>query len=269
MTMRSTLACLAAGALLLTAQATQAQLLNLETGDGPIEIDASEALEWRSDAQQYVAQGDARVRQGENEVRADILTADYRDDEDGNTEIYRLTAEGSVEIDSEQARIRGDRAVYDLTDETFVLTGSNLLLETDEDRVTASDRLEYNQRTGVAVARGNATVEREGQQVRADLITAYVVIGANGEQELDRVLAQGNVRVSSPDGIATAEEGVYDAINNVATLSGAVRITRGETVLSGDMAEVNLDTGVSRLLAQSDGQGLVGGVLVPEDASSE
>ena len=79
------------------------------------------------------------------------------------------------------------------------------------------------------------------------------------------MLAQGNVRVTSPDGVATAEEGVYNAVDNVATLSGSVRITRGQNVLSGDMAELNLDTGVSRLLAQSGGQGLVGGVLVPED----
>lgn len=266
MTARPTIyLCLAASVWLFAAAPASAQLLNLETDDGPIEIDASEALEWRSEEQQYIAQGNARVRQGDNEVRADILTADYRDDADGNTEIYRLTAEGSVEIDSDQARIRGDRAVYNLTDETFLLTGSNLSLETDEDRVTATQSLEYNQSTGVAIARGNATVEREDQQVQADTITAYVVIAANGDQELDRVLAQGNVRVTSPDGIATAEEGVYNAVDNIATLSGSVRITRGQNVLSGDMAEVNLDTGVSRLLAQSDGQGLVGGVLVPEE----
>lgn len=265
MTARPIFFSLAAGFLLFGVSLASAQLLNLQTGDGPIEIDASEALEWRSEEQQYVAQGNARVRQGDNEVRADILTADYRDDADGNTEIYLLTAEGGVEIDSDQARIRGDRAVYNLTDETFVLTGGNLSLATDEDRVTATQSLEYNQRTGVAIARGNATVEREDQQVRADTITAYVVVGASGDQELERVLAQGNVRVTSPDGVATAEEGVYNALTNVATLTGSVRITRGQNVLSGDMAEVNLDTGVSRLLAQSDGQGLVGGVLVPDE----
>ena len=197
-----------------------------------------------------------------------MLTADYRDDADGNTEIYRLTAEGSVEIDAEDTQIRGNRAVYDLTDETFVLTGSNVSLQSDQDRVTAN-RLEYNQRTGVAVARGNAVVEREGQQIEADIITAYVVSGAGGDQELERVLAQGNVRVSSPDGIATAEEGVYDAINNIATLTGSVRITRGQNQLAGDIAEMNLDTGVSRLLSQSEGEGLVRGLLVPEENTPE
>lgn len=265
MTARSILLSMAAATMLFAGSAASAQLLNLQTGDGPIEIDASDALEWRSEEQQYVAQGNARVRQGENEVRADTLTADYRDDADGNTEIYLLTAEGSVEIDAEQARIRGDRAVYNLTEETFLLTGNNMSLESDQDRVTATDSIEYNQATGVAIARGNATVEREGQQIQADIITAYIVASANGEQELDRVLAQGNVRVTSPDGIATAEEGVYNAIDNTATLSGSVRITRGQNQLAGDLAEVNLDTGVSRLLSQSEGEGLVRGLLVPEE----
>jgi len=265
MTARSLFLSLAAAGLIIASLPASAQLLILQTGAGPIEIDASDALEWRSEEQQYIAQGNARVSQGENEVRADTLTADYRDDADGNTEIYRLTADGSVEIDAEQARIRGDRAVYDLTEDTFTLTGSNMSLESDQDRVTATQSLVYNQRTGVAIARGNATVERDGQQIEADTITAYIIAGTNGEQELDRVLAQGNVRVTSPDGIATAEEGVYNAVDNTATLSGSVRITRGQNQLAGDLAEVNLDTGVSRLLSQSEGEGLVRGLLVPEE----
>ncbi|MEM7442217.1 MAG: LptA/OstA family protein [Pseudomonadota bacterium] len=265
---RSLFIALATGSWLLCAASASAQLLNLDTGDGPIEIDASEALEWHSESQQYIARGNARVQQGPNEVRAEVLTADYREGDDGNTEIYRLTAEGGVEIDAEETQIRGDRAVYNLTDETFTLTGSNVSLTSDQDRVTANS-LEYNQRTGVAVARGNAVVEREGQQIEADTITAYVVSGSSGDQELDRVLAQGNVRVTSPDGIATAEEGVYDAVNNVATLTGSVRITRGQNQLAGDIAEVNLDTGVSRLLSQSEGEGLVRGLLVPEEDATE
>jgi lipopolysaccharide export system protein LptA len=58
---------------------------------------------------------------------------------------------------------------------------------------------------------------------------------------------------------------VYNEIDNIATLSGSVRITRGQNQLAGDVAEVNLDTGVSRLLSQTEGEGLVRGLLVPEE----
>jgi lipopolysaccharide export system protein LptA len=51
-------------------------------------------------------------------------------------------------------------------------------------------------------------------------------------------------------------------------MSGNVRITRGQNQLNGDFAEVNLNTGISRLLTRADGNtggdGRVRGVFVPE-----
>ncbi len=52
----------------------------------------------------------------------------------------------------------------------------------------------------------------------------------------------------------------------MAELFGAVKITRGQNQLNGGYAEVNLATGVSRLLAAPPGgvaEGRVRGLLVP------
>ena len=57
---------------------------------------------------------------------------------------------------------------------------------------------------------------------------------------------------------------MYDLQLNVATLTGSVRLTRGANQLNGDFAEVNLDTGISRLLARPGGAGRVSGLLVPD-----
>ena len=72
-----------------------------------IEIEASQSLEWHSDQNIYVARGDARLRQGDIVVTADLLTADYRDRADGTTEIWRVTADGSVVVTTPTEQAHG------------------------------------------------------------------------------------------------------------------------------------------------------------------
>jgi lipopolysaccharide export system protein LptA len=49
-------------------------------------------------------------------------------------------------------------------------------------------------------------------------------------------------------------------------MSGAVKITRGQNQLNGCSAEVNLNTGISKLFACSDGsqRGQVEGLILPQ-----
>jgi len=253
------------GPALLTPLPAAAQLTGLTGGDDPVEIEANGALEWLSNEQRYRATGGVRVRSGDVELTTGEITADYVEPADGGQQITTVTASGGVRIETSDVVITGATGVYRLGDEAFILTGDALSLETETDRVTATESLEYYQRDGLAIARGNVVVIRGDQQVEADEITAEL-IDVDGNQELSVVEAVGNVRVSSPDGVATAEVGIYDAIANIAQLAGTVRITRGQTQLSGDMAEVNLTTGVSRLISDPDGEGRIRGLLVPEDA---
>ncbi len=91
---------------------------------------------------------------------------------------------------------------------------------------------------------------------------------AAGEQRrLQRIEAFGNVHVSSPVEVARGERGVYNAETGIAVLSGAVRMTRGESQLNGDYAEVNLNTGISRLLSRpaAGSDGRVRALLTPQD----
>ncbi|MCC7046970.1 MAG: hypothetical protein IT562_09685 [Alphaproteobacteria bacterium] len=68
----------------------------------------------------------------------------------------------------------------------------------------------------------------------------------NGIERLD---AFGNVFMSSDQSIARSEKGVYTVSTGMALLSGGVKITRGENQLNGETAELNLNTGVSRILS--------------------
>ncbi|MEQ9814351.1 MAG: LptA/OstA family protein [Azospirillaceae bacterium] len=256
---------MALGLTAVLALPAAAQLTGLTGGDEPVEIEANGALEWLSNEQRYRATGGVRVRSGDVELRTGEITADYVEPEEGGQQITTVTASGGVRIETSDVIIIGTTGVYRLGDESFILTGDALSLETGTDLVTATESLEYYQQEGLAIARGNVVVVRGDQQVEADEIVAEL-IDVEGSQELSVVEATGNVRVSSPDGVATAEVGIYDAIANIAQLAGTVRITRGQTQLSGDMAEVNLTTGVSRLISDPDGEGRIRGLLTPQDA---
>ena len=61
----------------------QAQSVFTQGGDKPVEIEADDGIEWQRDAKAYVARGNARARRAGVEIRADTLTAFYRDGADG------------------------------------------------------------------------------------------------------------------------------------------------------------------------------------------
>jgi lipopolysaccharide export system protein LptA len=258
----------ALGLALSAAGGALAQSLSLggEEGSGPVEIEAEESLEWRSEEQEYVARGNAVIRRDDLEVRADLLRAHYRELEDGGTEIYRASAEGNVEIETEGGRAWADVAVYDLDQAVMVLTGDNLRLENQDGVVTAEDSLEYWVDRQLAVARGDAAVTRGDDRVSGDVLTGQFAEDEQGEMKLSVVSAVGNVLVITGEDRASGDEAVYDLDTNMATLGGNVRLNRGDNQLNGDFAEVDLDTGVSRLLAGPDG-GRVRGLLVPGDES--
>jgi lipopolysaccharide export system protein LptA len=238
----------------------------LEGGDRPLEINADEGIEWRRDDKVYVARGNARAARGNVSVTADVLTAHYRQGAQGATEIWRIEAEGDVRLRSERATAFGGSAIYDIDRGVLVLLGENLRLETGQDLITAEDSLEYWEKQRLAVARGEAQAIRDDQRVRAEVLAAHLLPGRQGDLELNRVDAYGNVRISTAQEYARGDRGVYYAKDELATLAGDVRITRGENQLNGEYAEVNLASGISRLMPAPPGSETdqrVRGLLVP------
>jgi len=234
---------------LLFALPALAQGLALSGGnsDQPIQVDADQGIEWRRDQNVYVARGNAKASRGGVTVHGDTLTARYRAKGEGS-EIYQLEAEGNVRIVSANEVITAERAVYDADQSVLVMTGKNLKLTTRQDVITARDTLEYWEKRQLAVARGDAVAVRDKKRVRADVLSAQLTEGANKELKLRRVDAFGNVDVRTDQEVAKGEKGVYMVEQGTATLIGGVRITRGTNQLNGEVAEVNLNTGVSRLL---------------------
>ncbi|MBV6631780.1 MAG: hypothetical protein KI792_01965 [Alphaproteobacteria bacterium] len=240
-------------------------------GGGPIEIIADGALEWQRDAQAYVARGNAVAARGDLEVAADILIAYYRPDDGGANQIYRLDARGNVRLTSADAVVEGAEAAYDVAQEVAVITGDTLVLRTETDQITAEDSLEFWQARNLAVARGNAEATRAENVLRSDNLIARFVKDEGGELAMRMVDATGGVVIQTPTELVRGSQGWFDVDSNIATLTGDVRLTRGTTQLNGDRAEVDMETGVSRLftLPGPDGQRRVRGVLTPSELEQD
>jgi lipopolysaccharide export system protein LptA len=226
----------------------------------------------------------------------------------GGNEVYRLDADRHVVINNGANTVIGDQAVYDVGQEIAVITGRALRLTTSTDVVTARDSFEWYDQQQLAVARGNAVAVRGDRRIRADVLTAHMIkdkppdaakaattaksaAGAPAtrsaapaakppptaaEEEnsrISRIDAQGNVVVSTPTDIGRGNFGVYDAISGIVTLLGNVTITRGQSVIRGQYAVVDLNTNVSRMmtLAAAPGQPAprVEGIFVRQAATSQ
>lgn len=237
--------------------AAQAQSVLKQGGDKPVEIQADDGIEWQRDTKAYIARGNARARRGGIEIRADTLTAFYRDgaDKDGQ-QIYRIDAEGAVRIQSANEKAFGDKGVYHVDEAVFVLIGRNLRLETATAVITARDTLEFWDQRQLVVARGEAIVIGKEGRLRADILTAH--IGTGGNREIEQIDAFGNVLVATGTEIAQGDEGVYNPRTGIARLCGNVKITRGKNQLNGECADINLITGNSRLTG-----GRVKGIFTP------
>jgi len=275
------------------------------THGGPIGITARDGIDWRQAERQVIARGDARAVRGDVTVTADRLIAFYRpkngaapqpappaggvgnDADTGGNEIYRVQAEGDVHIFTPTDHAQGDHAVYDLDQAVLVMTGHDLKLTTPNDVLTARDSLEYWSQKHMAVARGNAVVvTNDARRVAADTLVAYTTdnpppataatpvaakpadqdpLAASGK--LEKVEAFGHVSVRTVTDIATGERAVYVPDTGIARLAGHVHITRGDNQLDGAEGEVNMKTGIARLLSGTADR--VHGLVVPNDATNQ
>lgn len=290
------LALFAALAPAIAPRSATAQALDLTQG-GPVEVTASNGIEWRQQEQVVIARGNARAVRAGVTVTADRLIARYRsrsgqqqpaqpapatgESPMSGGEIWRLEAEGNVRIDSATDHAEGDRAIYDMDQAVLVMTGRALKLTTPENTLTARDSMEYWPQRRMAVARGAAVVVTQDQRrIAADTLVGYFqpegaqqrpAPAANapaGRQtpgqgsQLERVEAFGNVEIRTPEEVVRGDRGVYSEVTGLARLLGGVRITRGDNQLNGQEAIVNMRSGIARLVS-TPGQ-RVQGLIIPQ-----
>ena len=224
--------------------------LDLASGskDMPIEITADNGIEWEKNKEILIASGNAKASRGGITVLAEVLRAYYRKKTTGGTDLFRLDAAGGVKIFSDTESMEGQTAVLDFEQAILKVDGKKVIYKAGPDTITANQQMEYWERQKMAVARGNAVAIHKGKTLRADVLKALLRKNKTGRSEVYVIEAFNNVLIVSDKDRLRSDSAIYKLDSGIATLKGNVSIIRENSILNGDLAEINLKTGISKLL---------------------
>ena len=250
-----------------------AQALDLSKG-GPIEVTASEGMEWRQNEQVVIARGNARAVRGDVTVTANTLIARYRRKADatqasapasssgpaaadtGNNEIYRLEAEGNVHIFTATDLAVGDHAVYDIDQAVLLMTGSDMKLTTPQQVLTARDTMEYWSQKHMAVGRGLATVTTsDGRRLAGDTLGGYTTPETPAATPGAASAARQPARPGAEPLLASGKLQRIEGFGNVEvrTATETIRGSRGVYVADTGIARLAGDVRITRGQSQLNG----------------
>ena len=224
--------------------------LDLASGskDMPIEITADNGIEWEKNKEILIASGNAKASRGGVTVLAEVLRAYYRKKTTGGTDLYRLDAAGGVKIFSDTESMEGQTAVLDFEQAILKVDGKKVIYKAGPDTITANQQMEYWERQKMAVARGNAVAIHKGKTLRADVLKALLRKNKTGRSEVYIIEAFNNVLIVSDKDTLRSDYAIYKLDSGIVTLKENVSIIRENSILNGDLAEINFKTGISKLL---------------------
>ncbi len=115
-----------------------------------------------------------------------------------------------------------------------------------------ADRIDVLDQQNQAIFTGNVRVRQANLTLEADRIKVAYSRPANsgkggGDPVIQRLDADGNVRLATPSERATARFGIYDVNKRILTLIGGVVLTQGTTKVQGNRLTIDLASGRSTL----------------------
>ncbi|MEQ8349334.1 MAG: lipopolysaccharide transport periplasmic protein LptA [Sneathiellaceae bacterium] len=142
-----------------------------------------------------------------------------------------------------------------------------------------SDALEVQQAKNLAIFTGNVDAIQGDMRLRADRLTVHYrnneqaeaqaeAAGAAAGGAITKIVAEGQVFVSSPKETGQGDTGVYDVEAQTVVLEGKeVVLTQGDNVIRGTRAVMDLATG--RSVVQTKPGGRVRGLFVPNQGQKQ
>ncbi len=126
----------------------------------------------------------------------------------------------------------------------------------------SADSLEVAQEQQVATFQGNVDAVQGDLVLSAETLKVHYAgkegaggLAAGTGGAINRIVASGDVTLSSPDETAEGDIGIYDVTSQLITLTGDVVLTRGDNVLRGEQLELDLTTGKSRMVGTTGAGG--------------
>lgn len=140
-------------------------------------------------------------------------------------------------------------------------------IDVDADRIDVLDQQNQAIFSGnVRVRQGNLTMESD--RIKVAYSRPAQSAGKGGDPVIQRLDADGNVRLATPTERATSRFGIYDVDKRILTLIGDVKLTQGTTRVQGNRLTIDLASGRSTLDGKTStgqpGSRVSGRFAVPE-----
>ena len=225
------------------------QFKSTSSTDEPIEIYADNGIEWHKNSKKYVALGNARAVSGGLSLKSDKIEAFYNETKDSSMDIANVIAKRNVVIQDKKMKITGGNfAEYNVKKDYFKVNGSRLKLTSQKNILRSNNKMEYWRSKGVAVATGKAEAQKENEFiVKADRLV-WNLYEIDKKITVKKIIGFSNVSIRSNNEVAFSDKGIYNNITEVCKLFGNVRLQRGDSFLTGEYAEVDLKSGISKIL---------------------
>lgn len=126
-----------------------------------------------------------------------------------------------------------------------------------------ADHLQADNKGKKAVFSGRVVSRQQEVTIYSDRLEVYY-----GEQseEVDRIIAVGNVRIVQTDRVGTGGHAVYETKAGKITLTGSPRVTRGSDTIAGNVITYYIDE--ERSVVDGGGDGRVEAVIHPKAGSA-
>ncbi|UCG13208.1 MAG: lipopolysaccharide transport periplasmic protein LptA [Deltaproteobacteria bacterium] len=112
-----------------------------------------------------------------------------------------------------------------------------------------SDRLEAHQQDRQVVFSGHVVATQGELTIKGDRLTIFYLENNTGEasddalaQRVDRIVVEGNVRISQKNTVATGKKAVYYSSDNKVVLTGEPRVRRDTDIIQGTSITLYLDS---------------------------
>ena len=225
------------------------QIINQKQNGEPVEIYAEQGIEWHKNDNKYLAIGNAIAKSGKMSVNSDRIEAFYEESDNSGMDIKLVKAHRNVIVTDENLKIVGGKlAEYNLRKDYFSIFGKNLILTSQENKLESNNKMEYWRTKGVAIASGKAKAQKGNEfKIKAEKLVWY--LNENDKKiDVKKIFGFENVSIYTNNEVAFSDKALYNKESGICKLFGNVKLQKGDSFLTGDYAEVDLNKGISKLL---------------------
>ena len=225
------------------------QIINQKQNGEPVEIYAEQGIEWHKNDNKYLAIGNAIAKSGKMSVNSDRIEAFYEESDNSGMDIKLVKAHRNVIVTDENLKIVGGKlAEYNLRKDYFSIFGKNLILTSQENKLESKNKMEYWRTKGVAIASGKAKAQKGNEfKIKAEKLVWY--LNENDKKiDVKKIFGFESVSIYTNNEVAFSDKALYNKKSGICKLFGNVKLQKGDSFLTGDYAEVDLNKGISKLL---------------------